>query len=106
MVKRRDSHSATSVSHTEDCSALLSEIDHFNKLTELRTPTVMATLHQPRRARSPLDRTRNRCVRELKALFATYLSGDYERDNASAVSLGQISAIGEILEAESPENTL
>ncbi|MCL2371455.1 hypothetical protein FWC63_01770 [Candidatus Saccharibacteria bacterium] len=53
-----------------------------------------------RTARTPLERTRSRCVRELKHMFSAYLSGDYSRDDSSAVTLGQIEVMGELIEAE------
>jgi hypothetical protein len=85
----------------EDYYRLLHEITHETELSEVRVQATEKSRRQRLRA-TTLDRTRNRCMRELKTLFAMYLSGDYDRDNDSAISLGQINTIGELLEAEQP----
>ena len=100
VVKRRATRQTT-YNANEDYSAILDEIEQATAIVSEQPSTV--ALRQARRARNPLDRTRTRCLRELKALFGAYLSGDYDRDNESAVSLGQINIIGELLESENPE---
>ncbi|MCL2038390.1 hypothetical protein FWG86_00580 [Candidatus Saccharibacteria bacterium] len=82
-------------------------IDELTRATEIlgERPSTIA-LRQVRRSRDPLARTRNRCLRELKSLFGSYLSGDSQPGQVSAVSLGQIHQIGRLLEAENPENPL
>ena len=104
LVVRQRTVRAASYNISEDCSQILNEIERATEILAEQPSTVAR--RQSRRSRDPLDRTRHRCVRELKTLFGAYLSGDYDRENSSAVSLGQISVIGELLDAESPEGAL
>ncbi|MDR0980056.1 MAG: hypothetical protein LBM12_02815 [Candidatus Nomurabacteria bacterium] len=83
-------------------------------LRELERATVKVAAKQkvvaervvPGRSRNPLERVRNRCVRELKGIFATYLSGDYMRDDNSPLSLGQIKTIGELVDGDLSDGVL
>jgi len=101
VVKQRASWAimGSGVALDKEANRVIREIERANEILGVGDMVGMRT---GQRGRTPLERTRNRCVRELKHLFAAYLSGDYNRDDDSAVTLGQIEVIGGILEAESP----
>lgn len=101
LVVKRQAPDLTAHDVDEDYSELLSEIERVTEIVSEQP--AMAARRQQRRTRNPLLRTRSHCVRELKVLFGAYLSGDYERDSDSAMTLGQIHAIGEMLDREQPE---